>query len=145
MKISSINHNTIKNCDKIFTYSNELRDYIIELAYKSYMKRSRICLHDDLKSLTQEMILCLTSEASIERHFHPASKHESYHVLEGTLYVDIYDKNDTVAQTVEIGPKDGLYWQRGGVKHRPYCKEGFCIYHEVFYGPFNKEKDVLYF
>jgi cupin fold WbuC family metalloprotein len=116
------------------------------VAAKSLQKRSRLLLHDSSESLVQEMIICAHKDSYIRTHRHPKGKAESYHIIEGELSVNIYAEDGELEATFELGRSVGniAYRVRGGIYHQPRAITEWAIYHEVFTGPFDKERDVQY-
>jgi len=56
-------------------------------ARSSDMRRARICLHGNLQSPVQEMVIALCSDSIVEPHRHPVHKPESYHLIDGEMDV----------------------------------------------------------
>jgi cupin fold WbuC family metalloprotein len=122
-----------------FVFSETLKEFLILKAHNSKRSRSRICLHPSPQAFTQEMIICLLADSHIPMHSHSAEACESYHILEGILYVEVSQESDSETHILDKG---ALYWQRGGVWHRPYSRN-ICIYHEVLYGAAREGQMIL--
>ena len=93
-----------------------------------------------------EMIIVAHRSSDLEAHRHPVNKPESYHVIEGTLKVIIYN-NDGSMKESRLLSSDGhprMYRIKGNVWHQPVSMSEWVIYHEVATGPFIKEIDVEY-
>jgi len=123
----------------VFILDDEIKDFLIDAAHMSKRRRSRICLHPSPEAHTQEMIICLLEDSDIPVHSHPQESCESYHVIYGDLNVEVYRETEVETHILECGC---LYWQSGGIWHRPYSND-VSIYHEVLYGPFSKCKMIL--
>ena len=131
--------------NEIFLLTRDKIDSLIEEAKVSKIRRSRILLHENNDSKVQEMIIVLFSDSIIKPHFHPYGKPESYHVIEGELIVNIFDKDGKIIDRIELDSVDQKFYRANGkVIHQPVSKTEYTVYHEVYTGPFIKEVDVNY-
>jgi len=138
----------IQNKSVITTYNLSVISKLKKLADKSLNKRSRAIIHLNRDSKVNEMIIVLKKGSYIRPHSHPNGKTESYHVIEGRMDVCIFNNNGKVIKIIEMGNiKSGLefyYRMNKSTFHMPIAKSNYCIYHEIYSGPFIKEKDVNY-
>jgi cupin fold WbuC family metalloprotein len=129
----------------VFLLDAAVVESLKQAARMSPLRRARICMHQDLESPVQEMIIALCRDSLVQPHRHPTRKPESYHLIEGNMNVNIFDDSGILIQVLELrqnGPR--LYRIEGGVWHQPVAISECAIYHEVYTGPFTKEKDVAY-
>ena len=138
-------NNTFFMDEDIFIYNQELEQTMIEYAKRNKNKNSRICLHNNNREGTQNMIIFLMPHSSFEPHYHPNGKKESYTILKGKLFVEIFDEKGYIKETLILSRENTPYSHKGGIRHRPFTKEDLCIYQEVYHGTYNKENDVLKF
>ena len=138
----------IQNKNNIATYKKILVKKLKLIASRNPKKRSRICIHKNNNEKTQEMIIALSNKSFIAPHIHPNGKSESYHVIEGKMNVYVFDKNGKKIKLVKMGDYksnlDFFYRMSKGYYHMPIAVSKWCIYHEVYSGPFIKHKDVFY-
>ena len=138
----------IQNKKKIVTYNKNIISKIKKLADISKKKRSRVIIHLDRNSKVNEMLICLKKDSYIQPHIHPTCKTESYHVIEGEMSVYIFNQKGKVSKIVNMGDykKGSIFYYRmnKGTFHMPVATSKYCIYHEVFAGPFKKKRDVKY-
>jgi cupin fold WbuC family metalloprotein len=138
----------IQNKSVIATYNSSIISKLKKLADKSLNKRSRAIIHLTRDSKVNEMIIVLKKGSYIRPHSHPNKKTESYHLIEGKMSVCIFNKNGKVIKIVKMGNvKSGLdfyYRMNKSTFHMPIAKSKYCVYHEIYSGPFVKEKDVNY-
>lgn len=138
--------NTIFNADDIYVLDNERLAELKRIALAHPLRRSRVCLHHSRDSGVQEMVIVAHRDSLIEAHRHPANKPESYHILEGSMLVRIFDNDGGVLREIALNdhanPK--MYRIAGGIWHQPIPLTEWVVYHEVFTGPFLKETDVIY-
>ncbi|QEP42769.1 cupin fold metalloprotein, WbuC family [Ectothiorhodospiraceae bacterium BW-2] len=108
--------------------------------------RSRLCLHQNLISPVQEMINVFCSECYLRPHRHPVGKTESYHLIEGTLRIYLFDDHGLVTSQIDLRCGDKqfpfFFHQQGGIWHMPVAITPFVVFHEVYMGPFEKDIDV---
>ena len=145
-KIAFDSQNVIVNSEEIFVLTDQIIKELKTLAEKSELKRSRICLHEDLNDSVHEMIIVSHVSSVIEPHKHPLNKPESYHVIEGQLGVEIFNEKKETLQSLVLSstkhPK--MYRITGDVWHRPRALTNWVVYHEVAAGPFKKQSDVIF-
>ena len=144
MILKKINNNTFQFLGNNFIYTDNEKNLLINTAKLSPRKTSRICLHKNPNEVTQNMIICILPFQEFPAHKHPIGKSESYTVIEGILNVDILDSKKILLKTLILDSFSGPYLHIGGTIHRPYTKESFCIYQEVYHGKFSKEDDVIF-
>ncbi|OUU53606.1 MAG: hypothetical protein CBC25_00055 [Pelagibacteraceae bacterium TMED65] len=138
----------IQNKEDLVFFDNKIVKKIKQMALKNEKKRARICIHKSLKDKTNEMIIALNKKSFIAPHIHPNGKSESYFVIEGNMNVYVFDKSGKVKKVVRMGPynsgKNFFYRMSKGFYHMPIALTKWCVYHEVYSGPFVKNVDVRY-
>ena len=140
-----MNNNVLFNNEKLFNFESDKKRVLIEMAEASPRKTSRICLHQSQMDTTQSMIICILPWKEFERHHHKESSIESYTIIEGELYVEIFPNGiNGKSEILKLTRDNTPYVHRGSLIHRPFTKDMGCIYHEVFHGSFKKERDVIY-
>lgn len=133
------------NANGVFVLDNDVIAELKAAASASPLRRARICLHPDLDSPVQEMIIALSRDSVIEPHCHPGHKPESYHLVDGAMDVNIFSAEGSLLQVIHLRP-DGarMYRINGNVWHQPVAVSDCAVYHEVYTGPFEKQVDVSY-
>lgn len=138
----------IQNKKDLIVYKKDIVLKIKELAKKTINKRARVCIHQSIKNKTNEMIIALKKSSYIQPHIHPNSKSESYHIIEGRMNVFIFSKKGKLIKVIKMGDyKSNLnfyYRMNRGYFHFPIAVSKWCVYHETYSGPFEKDKDVTY-
>lgn len=136
------------NDKPIITVNLGMIEELKSLAKASPRKRSRLCMHHSLQDGTQEMLIVLHRDTLLSPHRHPAGKSESYHVIEGAMRVFFFEEDGTVHDRVDLGPQESgrpfLYRLSTRMYHLPIVESEWVVYHEVFTGPFDKDRDVEY-
>ena len=143
-----MNKYIIQNKIDLVFFDKNIIKKIKHMASKNEKKRARICIHKSLRSKTNEMIIALNKKSFIAPHIHPDGKSESYFVIEGKMNVYVFNKSGQVKRVIKMGTynsKDMFYYRMSkGFYHMPIAISKWCIYHEVYSGPFIKKKDVTY-
>ena len=103
----------------------------------------RLCLHDNPEAAFHEMINLQHRHKYHAPHKHPAIG-ESYHVLEGTLAVFIFDDDGGVTDSILLKP-DGIFLYRVPpvAFHFMMPVSDIAIYKESKLGPFRRDRDTM--
>lgn len=115
-------------------------------ALASPRKRFRLCMHQSAEERTHEMLIVFHEDAFMPPHRHPVGKSESYHVVEGSMTVFMFDDLGNVLRAIDMGPAGGdktfLYRLSSNLWHMPVATSPWLVYHETYSGPFDKNVDV---
>ena len=140
--------NSIRNKKKLIYFNNSIIKKFKDLADLSKKKRSRICIHTSQNCKTHEMIIFLKKNSYIRPHIHPNQKSESYHVIKGKMLVYVFTKSGKTIDVIKMSSpqnSDNFYYRMNkGYYHMPIAISDYCVYHETFSGPFEKQNDVTY-
>ena len=138
----------IQNKKDLVFYNKNIVSKIKTLAKKTKNKRARVCIHQSMASKTNEMIIALKKGSYIRPHMHPYHKSESYHVIQGKMDVYIFSRNGKKIKVIHMGDYKSklnfFYRMSKSYFHIPIAVSEWCVYHEVYSGPFKKNKDVKY-
>ena len=91
------------NTDDIVEVTDAWIERLKATAEASSLKRARLCLHRSSEDQVHEMIIALRKEILFRPHRHP-NKSESFHMIEGHLFVLVFNDDGTVRKHVERGP-----------------------------------------
>lgn len=136
--------NVIQIPDEIAVVTWDDLNRLKRIASKHPKQRARLLLHRDHNAHVQEMIICARTESYIRAHRHPRECTESYHLMDGEMAIKIYKDNGEIADVVMLRGGTRFYRLTGGWYHEPVVLGRWAVYHEVFSGPFDKERDVQY-
>lgn len=140
--------NAIWNRESLATVDARTIEDIARQAAASANGRFRLCLHESVDAVIQEMLIAATRDAYFRPHRHPPGKSETCIVLEGELDMFVFDENGRVTQRVELAPtltgKTFLFRAASPVWHLPVARTERTVYYEVFQGPFCKDVDTEY-
>ena len=121
-------------------------DWIARLkqaAAESPLRRSRLCLHRNNNDHVQEMVIALCKDVLFRPHRH-MKKSESFHIIEGELYVLIFDDNGKIIRTIHMGPPGSgrmfCYRLSRSAWHAILPRSEYVIFHETTDGPFRPQE-----
>lgn len=128
-------------------WNTDIEKLIFE-ARRSPLRRSRINLHKSSDSGAQKMLIALFNDSKVGMHRHPVHKSETYLPLIGELVVDYLQDNQLLTiKTKSISSIDNsskIVTHSFGVWHEPRSLSEYCVYLEIYDGPFFKSDDVEY-
>jgi cupin fold WbuC family metalloprotein len=104
-------------------------------------ERIRLCTHSGVGDSLHEMFIVHRSGTYIRPHRHPG-KSESFHVIDGTADVVLFDDNGGIRDVIPTGPYSSgrCFYQRLSVAvyHTLIIRSQAFIFHEVTSGPFDR-------
>ena len=127
----------------MFITRRKLEKYKKE-ADNSELKRTRIFLHNSTNDPVQSMIIIARIDTDIPTHKHPKNKPESYTIIEGEMDVIFYDDNSNVINKIHLDRNKPVVLIKPLTWHKPVPTTEYVVYHEIYVGPFEKEKDVIF-
>lgn len=108
--------------------------------------RSRLCAHPDPSSDLHEMLIVHHREAYVRPHMH-LGKPESFHVMEGTANVVIFEDDGRVRDVFDMAPygQGALSYYRMPEKvfHSILITSEWLVFHETTAGPFDPSRTVF--
>lgn len=114
-------------------------DFLKSEVSKISLGRIRINFHDNSADIVHEMFIAITKESYIPPHRHKG-KTESFHVVEGSVDVVIFDDVGEILDVIELGAKIGkrrqYYRMSEAYYHTLIIRSDILVVHEVTNGPF---------
>jgi cupin fold WbuC family metalloprotein len=108
--------------------------------------RSRLCTHPDPSSGLHEMLIVHHREAYVRPHKHFA-KPESFHVIEGTARVVIFENDGAIRDVLDMAPygqgKLCYYRMPDEVFHSIHITSEWLVFHETTSGPFDPSRTAF--
>ncbi len=146
IELERINNEVFVARDPIARFGGEEVAFLRQQAQASPRKRARICAHRSNDDALHEMLIAISSESYIHPHRH-ANKSESFHIVEGTVDVVIFDDEGGIADVIELGPPGSgrQFFYRLSVSrfHTLLIRSNYIVIHEATNGPFTKDGTVL--
>ncbi len=117
-----------------------------ERALKNPRRRIRICAHKDTADRLHEMLIIHTSDTYVRPHKH-LGKSESFHVIEGTVDVVLFDETGGVTEVIRMGDyasgRRFYYRIDQPIYHTLLITSPVLVFHEVTNGPFRREETAF--
>jgi len=114
-------------------------DRLKRAAAESPLHRARLCLHLSTDDTVQEMLIAICRNLLFQPHRH-LRKTESFHIIEGDLYVLIFDDRGEVIRAIHMGPPGSgrvfCYRLNASRYHAILPRSPFVVFHETTAGPF---------
>jgi len=107
-------------------------------------KNLRLCLHESPDAAFHEMII-LEHRSNYYRPHKHLVKGESYHIMEGSQGVFIFDEDGAVLDACVLEPQGNCIYRVGpNMYHAVMPLTDLIIYHESKPGPFVREGDSVF-
>jgi cupin fold WbuC family metalloprotein len=117
-----------------------------EQALRNPRHRIRICAHRDEQERLHEMLIVHTNQAYVRPHKH-INKSESFHVIEGTGEVVLFDEQGTITNVIPMGDyasgRKFYYRIAAPIYHTLLITSEIVVFHEATNGPFIKGDAVF--
>lgn len=108
--------------------------------------RARLNAHPGPDAVVHEMLIALARETYLQPHRH-IDKSESFHVIEGTADVVVFDDDGDITDVVPLGPPGGgrcFYYRQSQTRfHTLVIHSPLFVIHETTNGPFAPERTVF--
>jgi cupin fold WbuC family metalloprotein len=101
-------------------------------------RRARLCLHRSSYDRLHDMVIALDRETYLRPHRH-SDKSETFHVIEGSASVVIFDEQGDIKRVIALGGEQGqrLYRMDEPHYHTLVIDSEMLVIHEVTNGPFS--------
>lgn len=121
-------------------------EFLKTMAIKNSRGRIRLCAHPNIQDALHEMIIVLSQGFYVRPHKH-MGKSESFHIIEGSLKVIIFDEDGSIQSVFKMGHTgsgETLFCRMSdNTYHTVVPQSQVVVFHEVTNGPFRRE-DTLY-
>lgn len=116
------------------------------LATKNPRQRVRVCAHRSMDDTVHEMIIVMTQGCYIRPHKH-IGKGESFHIVEGSLDVVVFDEVGAITHVLSLGDyiSGRAFYYRSDVLgyHTIVIHSKLVVIHETTQGPFRPSDSIL--
>lgn len=107
-------------------------------------KNIRLCLHENPDSAFHDMIILERKENYYRPHKH-ILKGESYHIIEGSQGVVVFDDSGLVIDSCKLEPGSNIIYRVGSdMYHTVIPLSDLVVYHESKPGPFLPSHDSVF-
>ncbi len=146
MNLRKINEEVFIAEDAIVRFGDSEIAFLKRQSQASPRKRARICAHKSNDDTLHEMVIAILAASYIHPHRH-LDKSESFHIIEGTVDVAIFDHAGNIVDVIELGaPGSGrsfYYRLSESAFHTLLIRTECLVIHEVTNGPFVRDGTVL--
>ena len=108
-------------------------------------RRIRICAHKDVSENLHEMLIVHEKSCYVRPHKH-IDKTESFHIIEGSADVILFDENGRINQSIMMGDyataRNFFYRLPRSRYHTLLIQSDVLVFHEITNGPFRPEDTV---
>ena len=125
----------------LFILDNNAFEFLKGKAEIHESKKARICLHQNDSDKVNEMIICTYKGAYVRPHMH-MEKSESYHVIEGTFSLILFDNSGKITKVIDA-IKNNIIKVPCALWHTMIVTSKYCIMHEVTNGPFDADNTIF--
>jgi cupin fold WbuC family metalloprotein len=132
--------------DAIVTADDGTIAELKRIAARNPRLRSRLCTHPDPSSGLHEMLIVHHREAYVRPHKH-LGKPESFHLIEGTARVVIFDDAGQIRDVLDMAPYGQgrlcYYRMPEEVFHTILITSEWLVFHETTAGPFDPSRTAF--
>ena len=117
-----------------------------QAAAENARRRIRLCAHRGIDDGLHEMLIVHTNATYVRPHKH-LGKSESFHVIEGTVDVVVFDDAGGVSRVIRMGAfgsgQPFYYRIAEPLFHTLLIRSEVLVFHETTSGPFRREDTVF--
>lgn len=140
------NADVIAATEELVTTSADIVTDLKTRLSKSGRHRVRFCVHCSLDDLIHEMLIAMDPHSYVRPHSHPG-KSESFHVIEGTADVVVFDAEGNIVRVIrmEAYPSKKTFYYRlsNSAFHTVLVRSDVFVVHETTNGPFRRDDTVF--
>ena len=142
-KITEVVFYSTEKVEKIsYVEINELK----KAASLSNNQKSRLCTHENIDSILQEMFIIHKKDYYVRPHKH-INKNESIHIIEGEADIILFDDCGNLTHKINLGDyRSGLpfYFKIAQpIYHTLIIKSPVLVFHETTIGPFDRSDTIF--
>ena len=146
IRVTEINEEVLVTLDSIAKVTREDIQWLKAKAAGNARERVRLCAHRSIEDAVHEMLIVHTKETYIRPHKHP-NKSESFHIIEGSLDIVVFDDGGEVSDVIKMGEYSSgsqFYWRLSESNfHTVIPRSDFVVFHETTSGPFERATSNL--
>lgn len=146
MRIKQFNEEVFFADEGIVKVGRRDIEFLKEKARYNERKRIRLCAHKDVDDKLHEMLIVHTKDTYVRPHKH-LNKSESFHVIEGSVDVIVFDEDGSIIEVIRMGDylsgRRFYYRMSDPYYHTLLIRSDFLVFHETTNGPFKKSDTIL--
>jgi cupin fold WbuC family metalloprotein len=141
VRLKQFNEEVLFADNKIVRVGRQEVDLLKERARGNQRHRMRLCAHRSLDDKVHEMFIAIQKGAYVRPHKH-LDKSESFHIIEGSIDVIIFDESGSIAEIFRLGEhSSGVpFYHRisDPLYHTLLVRSDFVVFQETANGPFQR-------
>ncbi len=142
LKFEKINDEVMYTTEPITKVDADAVAFLKQQAAGNARRRIRLCGHPDADDLLHEMLIVHSRGNYVPPHRHH-NKSESFHIIEGTLTVVIFNDDGEVREVIPMGTPGSeqtfFYRLSESLYHTVIPTSDLVVFHETTNGPFLRE------
>lgn len=146
MQIRRVNKEVLFVSDAIVKVGRHDIEGLKRKAKGNVRKRIRLCVHRDVKDGLHEMLIIHKKDIYVRPHKH-LNRSESFHIVEGTADVVVFDDAGDVKEVIRMGDyrsgRKFFYRVSEPYYHSLLINTDYLVFHETTNGPFNRSNTVF--
>lgn len=143
MALRKVNEELYIASADVVCFDSRYVNLVKESALKISRGRSRICAHRDSSDSLHEMLIAIRLDSYIHPHRHHF-KVESFHLVEGSVDVIIFNDDGTIADVIELSNRANFYYRLDSCNyHTLIIHSSVLVIHETTNGPFDPAQSDL--
>ncbi|MDB4078028.1 WbuC family cupin fold metalloprotein [Amylibacter sp.] len=137
LPLRKINDEVFMATDEVVRFDSLYVDFVKQNAAKNARGRARICAHRGPLDTLHEMLIAIRSDSYIRPHRHH-QKIESFHLVDGSVDVVIFEDDGAIADVVELSTDGNFYYRLDSPRyHTLLVHSPVLVIHEITNGPFD--------
>lgn len=146
MNIKQINEEVFIAEDRIVRVGHQDIEFFKEKSKHNQRKRIRLCAHRDVEDKVHEMLIIHTRDTYVRPHKH-LNKSESFHIIEGSANVVIFDDDGNITEVIQMGDYSSghkfYYRISDPYYHTLNITSELLVFHETTKGPFRRADTIV--
>jgi len=145
MNTISFNEEVLYAVDDVVQVDASDIDKLKQKAGRNPRRRVRICAHKDVSESLHEMLIVHEKSCYVRPHKH-VNKIESFHIIEGSADIILFDEDGRVNQSIRMGDyatgRKFFYRLPASRYHTLLIHSEVFVFHEITNGPFRPDDTV---
>lgn len=146
MKTRRFNEEVLFTTDEVARLRKDDVQDLVHQAESNQRQRIRLCGHQDVADAVHEMFIVHAKDTYVRPHKH-LGKMESFHVIEGTVDVVVFDDQGGIAEVTSMGDygsgKSFYHRISEPAYHTLLITSDVLVFHEITSGPFIREETLF--
>jgi cupin fold WbuC family metalloprotein len=137
LPLRKINGEVFMATDEVVRFDTRYTEFVKQSANKNERGRARICAHRGPLDTLHEMLIAIRSDSYIRPHRHH-QKIESFHLVDGSVDVVIFNDDGGISDVVELSINGNFYYRLDSFRyHTLLIHSPMLVIHETTDGPFD--------